>query len=278
MKGEQLEHIRFRHPLYDRDSLGVLADYVTLEQGTGAVHTAPGHGSDDFVTGIKYGLEVYVPVGPGGHFLANVPMFCGPARVRCECHDRGGAQGTRAPVAPAGIRALLSALLALPQPGDLPGHLAVVHRDGQGICHRRRVGPAPVRRSANPARRRDRDDRQGRYVGAGVGPRSHPQHDRQSPRLVHLAAAGVGRADSGGRLHRVRRSAADTCAGRARGGGVRHVWRRCLVRAPDRGIHPSRADLPGMRRLGVRARARHPRRVVRFRFQPRGRACRSGRS
>ena len=44
--------MRFRHPLYDRDSLGVLGDYVTLEQGTGAVHTAPGHGADDFATGV----------------------------------------------------------------------------------------------------------------------------------------------------------------------------------------------------------------------------------
>jgi isoleucyl-tRNA synthetase len=45
MKGEQLERIRFRHPLYARDSLGVLGDYVTLDAGTGAVHTAPGHGA-----------------------------------------------------------------------------------------------------------------------------------------------------------------------------------------------------------------------------------------
>src|SRR5215204_1309402 len=77
MKGEQLEGIRFRHPLYDRDSVGVLADYVTLEQGTGAVHTAPGHGADDFVTGKKYGLEIYAPVGPSGHFLDTVLLFGG---------------------------------------------------------------------------------------------------------------------------------------------------------------------------------------------------------
>ena len=51
MKGAQLEGIRFRHPLYDRDSVGVLAGYVTLDAGTGAVHTAPGHGADDFNTG-----------------------------------------------------------------------------------------------------------------------------------------------------------------------------------------------------------------------------------
>jgi len=51
LKGELLEGIRFRHPLYERDSVGVLADYVTLDAGTGIVHTAPGHGADDFLTG-----------------------------------------------------------------------------------------------------------------------------------------------------------------------------------------------------------------------------------
>ena len=77
MTGEQLEGVRFRHPLYDRDSVGVLADYVTLEQGTGAVHTAPGHGADDFLTGKKYGLDIYAPVGPSGHFLDTVLLFGG---------------------------------------------------------------------------------------------------------------------------------------------------------------------------------------------------------
>ena len=77
MKGEQLEYIRFRHPLFNRDSLGVLGAYVTLEAGTGVVHTAPGHGADDFATGQKYGLEVYAPVGPAGHFLDSVELFAG---------------------------------------------------------------------------------------------------------------------------------------------------------------------------------------------------------
>ena len=76
-KGAALEHIRFQHPLYARVSLGVLADYVTLEAGTGAVHTAPGHGADDFTTGVRYGLDIYAPVGPGGHFLDSVDMFAG---------------------------------------------------------------------------------------------------------------------------------------------------------------------------------------------------------
>ena len=76
-KGRLLEGVRFRHPLYDRESVVVLADYVTLEQGTGAVHTAPGHGADDFLTGQRYGLEVYAPVGPGGRFTDEVELFGG---------------------------------------------------------------------------------------------------------------------------------------------------------------------------------------------------------
>jgi isoleucyl-tRNA synthetase len=77
MKGAELEQIRFQHPLYARTSLGVLGDYVTLDAGTGAVHTAPGHGSDDFQTGMKYGLDIYAPIGPAGHFLETVELFGG---------------------------------------------------------------------------------------------------------------------------------------------------------------------------------------------------------
>src|SRR6266849_4028058 len=77
MKGEQLEHLRFRHPLYARDSVAVLGEYVTLDAGTGAVHTAPGHGADDFNTGMKYGLEIYAPIGPAGHFFDTVELFGG---------------------------------------------------------------------------------------------------------------------------------------------------------------------------------------------------------
>jgi isoleucyl-tRNA synthetase len=76
-KGETMEHLKFLHPLYDRESLGVLASYVTLEQGTGAVHTAPGHGADDFATGVRYGLDVYAPIGRDGRFLPEVDIVAG---------------------------------------------------------------------------------------------------------------------------------------------------------------------------------------------------------
>jgi isoleucyl-tRNA synthetase len=75
--GEVLERLTFQHPLYDRESLGVLALYVTLEQGTGAVHTAPGHGADDFTTGVRYGLDVYAPIGRNGRFLPDVGIVAG---------------------------------------------------------------------------------------------------------------------------------------------------------------------------------------------------------
>ena len=77
MKGAELEGIRFQHPLYARTSLAVLGEYVTLDAGTGAVHTAPGHGADDFATGQRYGLEIYAPIGPAGHFLETVELFGG---------------------------------------------------------------------------------------------------------------------------------------------------------------------------------------------------------
>jgi isoleucyl-tRNA synthetase len=76
-KGSEIEGVKFRHPLYGRDSPAVLADYVTLEQGTGAVHTAPGHGADDFRTGVKYGLDIYAPIGEDGRFLADVGVVGG---------------------------------------------------------------------------------------------------------------------------------------------------------------------------------------------------------
>jgi len=67
--GEKLDRATFRHPFIDRESLGMVGDHVTLEQGTGAVHTAPGHGQEDYVIGMQYGLAVYCPVDPAGKFF-----------------------------------------------------------------------------------------------------------------------------------------------------------------------------------------------------------------
>ena len=66
-----------RHPLYDRPSLIVLGQHVTLEAGTGCVHTAPGHGHDDYLTGLRYGLEIYNPVDDYGKYRLDVEFFAG---------------------------------------------------------------------------------------------------------------------------------------------------------------------------------------------------------
>ncbi|WP_147821511.1 isoleucine--tRNA ligase [Salidesulfovibrio onnuriiensis] len=77
VKGSKLEGLNPKHPIYDRESPMVLADYVTLEAGTGCVHTAPGHGPDDFVTGLRNGLEIYSPMNDRGEFLPEVEFFAG---------------------------------------------------------------------------------------------------------------------------------------------------------------------------------------------------------
>src|SRR5204862_7152826 len=76
-RGAELEGGRCQHPWINRIVPIVLADYVTLETGTGLVHTAPGHGQEDYETGLRYGLEVLAPVDARGRFTAEVPEWAG---------------------------------------------------------------------------------------------------------------------------------------------------------------------------------------------------------
>jgi len=75
--GKDMEGLKARHPSIDRESVFVLADYVTLDQGTGCVHTAPGHGHDDYLTGVEYGLDIYTPVDSEGKFVPKVEKYKG---------------------------------------------------------------------------------------------------------------------------------------------------------------------------------------------------------
>lgn len=77
VKGSELEHVLCKHPFYDRTSLVMTGEHVTLEAGTGCVHTAPGHGEDDFAIGQRYNLGVLCPVDDQGHFTAEAPGFEG---------------------------------------------------------------------------------------------------------------------------------------------------------------------------------------------------------
>jgi isoleucyl-tRNA synthetase len=76
-KGREFEGLKFQHPFLPMEVPGVLADYVTLDQGSGIVHTAPGHGADDFRTGQKYGLEIAAPIDDRGVYLEGLPEYKG---------------------------------------------------------------------------------------------------------------------------------------------------------------------------------------------------------
>jgi isoleucyl-tRNA synthetase len=76
-KGSDLEGMMLKHPFYDREVPVILGDHVTTEAGTGAVHTAPGHGQDDYIVGMKYDLPVDNPVGSDGKFLPGTQYFEG---------------------------------------------------------------------------------------------------------------------------------------------------------------------------------------------------------
>ena len=75
--GTKLENLCCRHPLIERDSLLILGTHVTLDTGTGCVHTAPGHGQEDYEVGLKYNLDIYSPVDDQGNFTKEVEFFSG---------------------------------------------------------------------------------------------------------------------------------------------------------------------------------------------------------
>src|SRR5699024_3814819 len=74
-KGKEVDKVVTKHPFYDRDSIIMLGEHVTMDAGTGCVHTAPGHGEDDFYVAQKYGIEALCPVDDKGNFTAEAPGF-----------------------------------------------------------------------------------------------------------------------------------------------------------------------------------------------------------
>ena len=85
-KGSDLEGLKLAHPFYDREVPIILGDHVTTEAGTGAVHTAPGHGQEDYVVGARYGLKIDNPVGGNGVFLPDTELFAGEHVFNANAH------------------------------------------------------------------------------------------------------------------------------------------------------------------------------------------------
>ncbi len=75
--GKEMKGLKARHPFLDRESLLILANYITLDTGTGAVHTAPGHGQEDYESGLEYNIPIYSPVDDYGRFTPDVQFFAG---------------------------------------------------------------------------------------------------------------------------------------------------------------------------------------------------------
>jgi isoleucyl-tRNA synthetase len=86
VKGEKLENILLQHPFYHRQVPIIMGDHVTTETGTGAVHTAPAHGLDDYLISTKYNLPIVNPVGGNGCFLPDTPIFAGEHVFKANAH------------------------------------------------------------------------------------------------------------------------------------------------------------------------------------------------
>ena len=75
--GKQLEYVTYRHPLNNKELPVILGEHVTLDTGTGLVHTAPGHGEEDFIVGREYNLDVLCPVDARGYMTEEAGEFAG---------------------------------------------------------------------------------------------------------------------------------------------------------------------------------------------------------
>jgi isoleucyl-tRNA synthetase len=186
--GAALERIEFDTPFFDRTSPVYLAEYVTLDAGTGIVHSSPAYGVEDFLSCAAYGMQQprsCQPVhGRTARTSTDLPFFGGmssgrPTRRSSTSSPNVGTCSRTVEI----IHAQLHALLAPQDPAHLSRHRAVVRRHGQDA----EGGGSTLRERALPASRPPSSTR--------LGPGAPARDDRQPSRLVHLAPAQLGRAD-----------------------------------------------------------------------------------
>ena len=124
--GSFYENMLASHPFLPKTSRLVLADYVTMDSGTGCVHTAPGFGADDYETCKRYGMEMVVPVDDQGHHTDYAGKYAGMGTDESNPVILEDMKKSRLSLCQRGYRTQLSPLLALQEPHHLPGHAPVV--------------------------------------------------------------------------------------------------------------------------------------------------------
>ncbi len=252
--GRKLEHLNFQHPFLDRKILGVLAEYVTMDTGTGVVHTAPSHGAEDFITGVKYGLDATSNVDEKGILRNGLPEYTGKrvweanqpiidllksrgALLHAEKTEHSYPHCWRCHN-PVIFRATEQWFISMetPMPGGKSKDDVLRTRTLEEIKH---VKWDPV-------------------VGRGAA----LEHDRHSPGLVHLASARVGRAHRRFSLRELRQAAQRPRSQSQSCRALRPLRRRCLVHRGVRHHSSPRYEVPALQRHQVRERDRHLRRLA----------------
>ena len=256
-RGKELEHSEYRHPFIDRVSPIVLANYVSVEDGTGLVHTAPGHGAEDYQTGRAYRLPILSPVDESGRFTAEAPDWLTGQQV---------------------FAANPVIVDRLKESGHLYHEQPLVHsyphcwRCKKPVIFRATEQWFIVGRPQRPARPDPQGDRRG-PLAARLGPDADRGDGLAPARLVHQPAAVVGRSDPGPGLHGLPGSVAH---GRDRPPFPRPVPqpKGPTPGSPGRSkqLVPAGRGLPAVRRDVVPQGGRHPRRLVRVGLEPSRRA------
>ena len=204
-KGDKLEHTTFAHPFLDRSILGVLADYVTTEQGTGAVHTAPSHGPDDFATGQKYNLPLTCNVDAQGKLrnYEGLPfdglfIFKANPIIIDLLRERGALMGRHN--------------LEHSYPHCWRCHNPLIFRaTEQWFISMETPVLSPKEKTQTTFRQRALDEIKRVAVGSLLGRGAHLQHGRHPPRLDDLAPAHLGCAHRRLPLRELPRTAEQCC-------------------------------------------------------------------
>ncbi len=257
--GRKLEFTKFAHPFLDRTVLGVLADYVTMDQGTGVVHTAPSHGADDFNTGVKYKLDLTTNVDAAGIIRNGLPEY----------------DGLKVFAANEPILELLKKRGVLMHSEKVEHSYPHCWRCHNPIIFRATeqwfISMETQMDRRHPAQPHPRRNQEGE-MGPGLGRRAYLEHDRHSSRLVYLPPAHLGSAHRCVPVRRLRQAAQRTQPEPQGDRTIRSRWRGRLVHIASRRTDSRGHQVREMRRREVLQRNRHSGRVVRIRMQPRRRA------